>query len=232
MSAEPRPEHQWRPPNHAPHHLQVPNPANELLDVFGLWGQIHLHGDPKGDAQMWNPGAPQRSTAEGGSAWRCGWSAPWRLGGRPACPKSPCNLTAHASPSTGLTCLPFPFPAPSHPEGRHAPMCMVSPALTSNPQRSRTVLPGTQKCCAQRQGVRPRRTDSWRDRRPETVCRWTWGHLPREFWDPREPRKDLEVGVAQAPRGHGCLAPQTVSIVGRGTATQSHSQARPGTPRA
>lgn len=139
------------PPNHAPHRLQVPNPANELLDVFGPWGQTHLHGDLKG--------RPLAFHSEGGSARGAGGARPGTLGParrKPLRPDSP-RISQHWTHLSSL-----PVPGSVHPEGCHAPLCTVSPAITSNlcPQRSRTDLPGTQKCCAQRQGVGPRRTDS------------------------------------------------------------------------
>lgn len=153
------PERRWGPRTHR---LQVPTPVSKLLDVFGPWGQIHLHGDPKVRPRCGVPGplsAPwwRGQEVPGGADG----ARPGTSGSGPPAGSSPCNLTAHASPSAGLTCLPCPFLAPSHPEGHHAPMCTVSPAVTPNlcRQCSRTALPGTQKC-AQRQGLRPRRTDS------------------------------------------------------------------------
>lgn len=70
-----------------------------------------------------------------------------------------------------------------------------------------------------------RRTDLAKRKEAETVWKQTWDHLYREFWDPRDPKKDLEVGLAQTLSGHPPLAHRLFTLW-RGMASQSHPKAQ------
>lgn len=126
------------------------NPSEQAARCVWSLGTNTPSRRPEGEAQMWSPGAPQRSMVEGtGGAWRCGWSSPRRLGVRPARRQLPLQPDSPRISQrwTHLSSLPVPGSVP--PRGAPCthvyglPSCHAQPlptVLTNSPPGDTEVL--------------------------------------------------------------------------------------------